>query len=136
MIGTIAPIQTRYRGILFRSRTESRWARLFDALSLPWFYEYEGYALSEWYLPDFWLTSLQVFAEVKGVDFTESETRKCAELAIATGHPVVMLPGPPAYQEYEQFVARDGEAYLEPFTFPGDYLAAVEVALSERFERR
>ncbi len=38
-------IQTTYDGVLFRSRTEARWALFFNRLNIPWFYEYEGFEL-------------------------------------------------------------------------------------------
>lgn len=60
-------IPTRYNGIEFRSRAEARWAMLFDLLEIKWSYETEGYQLQTcWYLPDFWLSGLNAFAEVKG----------------------------------------------------------------------
>jgi hypothetical protein len=47
-------IDTPYRGHLFRSRLEARWAVFFDNLGLSWEYEVEGYDLGELrYLPDF-----------------------------------------------------------------------------------
>jgi len=51
----IKAIQTSYRGYLFRSRLEARWAIFFDALGLKWEYEPEGFDLGDagWYLPDF-----------------------------------------------------------------------------------
>lgn len=63
----LTPIPTLYSGVKFRSRAEARWAMLFDALGIEWQYEAEGFQLSTcWYLPDFWLPRLTVFAEVKG----------------------------------------------------------------------
>jgi hypothetical protein len=64
-------IDTEYKGYLFRSRLEARWAVFFDALGIKWEYEKEGYDLGElgWYLPDFYLTNLVGdiwFGEVKG----------------------------------------------------------------------
>lgn len=38
----IKPIQTAYKGYLFRSRTEARWAVFFDHLGWQWEYEQEG----------------------------------------------------------------------------------------------
>jgi len=35
----VTAIQTTYRGIRFRSRTEARWAAFFDELGWPWEYE-------------------------------------------------------------------------------------------------
>lgn len=48
-----AAIPTEFRGIMFRSRLEARWAAAFDALKWPW--EYEPLDL-EGYIPDFVLS--------------------------------------------------------------------------------
>lgn len=69
----IKPIETKYKGILFRSRLEARWAYFFDLIGVQWEYEPEGYVLpSGPYLPDFWLPKvslrgarLGLFVEVK-----------------------------------------------------------------------
>lgn len=42
-ITTIKPINTKYKGYLFRSRLEARWAKFFDTLDLQWEYEPEGF---------------------------------------------------------------------------------------------
>ena len=71
-------IQTRYKGYHFRSRLEARWAVFFDACSIDWEYEAEGYDLSDfgasignprvgYYLPDFWLPKYKSWVEIKGV---------------------------------------------------------------------
>jgi len=77
----IQAIETEYKGYLFRSRLEARWAVFFDTLGIEWKYENEGYktAEGEMYLPDFVLpgyggrhwtrngTELgDIFVEVKG----------------------------------------------------------------------
>ena len=55
-----------YRGTLYRSRAEARWAAFFDFLHLPVDYEYEGWATGrEAYLPDFLLAGQALWAEVK-----------------------------------------------------------------------
>ena len=53
----IKAIQTEYRGYLFRSRLEARWAVFFDACGVEYEYEPEGYDLGSglMYLPDFLL---------------------------------------------------------------------------------
>ena len=60
-------IQTEYKGYLFRSRLEARWAVLFDEMGIRWEYEPEGMILSDgsYYLPDFYLIDLRVYFEVK-----------------------------------------------------------------------
>lgn len=91
---TIQAIPTWYAGCYFRSRLEARWAVFFDALGIPWNYEPDGWDLVPktsgehykscpygtyqhgscncrshlgWYLPDFWLPTLNTWFEVKGV---------------------------------------------------------------------
>ena len=59
-------IQTRYCGRYFRSRTEARWACLFENMKLHWEYELEGYRLrSGPYLPDFYIHEWNAWFEVK-----------------------------------------------------------------------
>jgi len=95
---TLKIIETLYRGCRFRSRTEARWAVFFDALSMSWVYEKEGYDLGQegYYLPDFWLTELNCFVEIKGVA-NEEERRRCAALSQHTEKPVYLFIGSPGY---------------------------------------
>jgi hypothetical protein len=63
----IGAIETEYKGYLFRSRLEARWAVFFDELAIDWKYEQEGYEVDgHRYLPDFWLPEEEVWVEVKG----------------------------------------------------------------------
>lgn len=63
----LKPIETRYNGILFRSRIEARWALFYDKLRIPYEYEREGYDVAgRWYLPDFWMPQQDCFIEIKG----------------------------------------------------------------------
>lgn len=70
----IKAIQTNYKGYLFRSRLEARWAVFFDACGIDWEYEPEGYDLGDglMYLPDFLLHDVagrakgDLYVEVKG----------------------------------------------------------------------
>lgn len=65
----IKAIETTYNNTRFRSRLEARWACLFDALGITWYYEHEGYETPHgWYLPDFWLPDVTV-NRAKGVLF-------------------------------------------------------------------
>lgn len=66
----IKPIETYYNGYRFRSRLEARWAVFFDAMGIKYEYEPEGFvgAYGEPYLPDFYLSDFDVYAEVKGSD--------------------------------------------------------------------
>jgi hypothetical protein len=65
-MSTLTPIQTRYRGYLFRSRLEARWAVFMDAVGIPYEYEAQGFDLNGIrYLPDFWLPMQRAFLEIK-----------------------------------------------------------------------
>lgn len=151
-------IETQYKGYRFRSRLEARWAVYFDALGIEWEYEKEGFVLDDdsWYLPDFWLPQVGMWAEVKPVRFTEMERRKAEQL----NRPCVLLVGVPdlvAYaitDEYDDdcfitahYIIHKPEGYGEyvgrfymgtggcsPNYFP-DSEYAVECALSARFEQ-
>ena len=62
-------IPTLYKGIEFRSRLEADAASFFDSLGIRWLYEPQGFLLpSGHYLPDFYLTELLMWVEVKGQD--------------------------------------------------------------------
>ena len=67
------PIQTQYRGYLFRSRLEARWAVFFDACGVKWEYEPEGYRLENGicYLPDFLLYDVQLGGYGFGSDISD-----------------------------------------------------------------
>lgn len=68
-------IPTEYKGYLFRSRLEARWAVFLDTLGIRWEYEPEGLILSDgtYYLPDFYLIDFHLYFEVKrkGLRYTE-----------------------------------------------------------------
>lgn len=88
MTYTIAAKPTLYKGTIFRSRLEAKWARAFDLLELPYIYEPQGYLLDRAampqrsevpiglieedpkdhrpYVPDFYLPTLGAWVEVKG----------------------------------------------------------------------
>ena len=98
----IKPIETSYNGYRFRSRLEARWAVFFDTLGIEYEYEKEGYDLGDagWYLPDFWLPQVRMWAEVKPVALTENERCKIAALIESTGHLCLELVGTPHIKPY------------------------------------
>jgi hypothetical protein len=79
----IRAIETRYRGCLFRSRLEARWAVFYDSLGIEWRYEPEGFNLGELglYLPDFWLPQLALVIEIKPHENFPTETSEKVWLA-------------------------------------------------------
>lgn len=115
-----APILTTYNGVRYRSRIEARWAILFDGVGLRHTYEPDGYALkSGAYLPDFWLSDVELFFEVKGVQPSEEETRKCVELADLTRRAVLLAVDGP--DELFQITVHDAYGGLQgPFALAHD----------------
>lgn len=106
------PIETRWKGWRFRSRTEARWAVFLEAAGIQFEYEPEGVVLpSGPYLPDFRLTGFpgsdfpkggeheDVWLEIKGGEPTELERQRCAELSAASGCPVLLAVGVPDFAE-------------------------------------
>ena len=95
-------IETIYQGYRFRSRLEARWACYFNAMSFKYFYEHEGFDLGDigWYLPDFYLPHVKMWAEVKPEKFNNDELKKAEALVIFTKKPLLMLEGPPERRVY------------------------------------
>lgn len=101
---TIRAIETCYRGFLFRSRLEARYAVYLDWMHVQWEYEKEGYLLKKScflesdtpYLPDFWLPDYRMFLEVKGQQPTKHEQNLCSELREQSECAVALFSGLPA----------------------------------------
>ena len=106
----IKPIETEYKGFLFRSRLEARYAVFFDTLGVKWEYETEGYEIDGIrYLPDFWLPMVTcrndevsgVFVEVKpAIRLTPVEENKIT--ALGYFKPTFCFHGLPG-QHHEMF---------------------------------
>lgn len=145
-------IQTEYKGYLFRSRLEARWAVFFDACGVRWEYEPEGYVLpdGQYYLPDFLLHGVEgraagdLFVEVKG-RMTEEDADKIYQFSglgeknglLYVETPILVVAGIPdgdGIRDIEEFCGQwgyhgfpdiNGGPY--PFNFEtidGDYFAA------------
>ena len=108
-------VPTRYRGVEYRSRTEARWAVFFDAVDAQATYEPESYNLDGiWYLPDFFVSSWNLFVEIKGPIPTPLERDRCRKLCLLTKKPVFLISDAPG--------AREGHLYLSGYE--GDLFAA------------
>lgn len=71
-------LPTRWKGIIFRSRLEARWAIFFDSLKPKLPYEYEPELIETPYgpyLPDFYLPTIKTFWLVKGQPMDEREMK-------------------------------------------------------------
>lgn len=75
---TMKAIETNYRGYMFRSRLEARWAAMFDLLNWRW--EYEPTDFNGW-IPDFAIYGKDVvYVEVKPVfEFPSDVAKKLEE---------------------------------------------------------
>lgn len=102
MTTSLKAIETVYKGYRFRSRLEARWAVYFDTLGCEWEYEPEGFDLGEegFYLPDFWLKTVNMWAEIKAGKLSDDELGKVNALAAQGKSPVLMLVGTPALKSY------------------------------------
>ena len=106
----IKAIRTEYKGHLFRSRLEARWAVFFDALGIAWEWEPEGYELRDGtrYLPDFWLPTFEggIYAEVKP---TVAGFEKSVQFSREIGKPIWLCDGAPRIRGWNVFSpASDG----------------------------
>lgn len=126
----IQALPSYYRGNVFRSRTEARWAVFLDEMGIRWEYEPEGFQLPDgvWYLPDFWAPDMGIWVEVKPDDGpTPAERSKAEQLVIASGKPLLLLAGAPWPKPYEllmpdemddgtQLVHRLSVGFIEKYT--------------------
>jgi hypothetical protein len=152
----IKPIETLYAGHRFRSRTEARWAILFDELKIPWEYEPEGFELEDGsrYLPDFRIVirgdySLKIWVEIKGVEPNKREIKNLHAVARGTAKPGLFFIGQPGSHKIydccldlpvehcmelygtDEYALRRG-LFLDRSII--DVLCAIDVARSARFE--
>jgi hypothetical protein len=151
---TIKAIETKYNGYRFRSRTEARWAVLFDALGVKYEYEPEGFELPGGgrYLPDFFIymsddfkrfTKMGYWIEIKGDVPTQSEIASFRHVVTATKHHGILIVGQPGRARAMSIgnTGRIGELgdFDESFSqisccVPDPFVAAINAAKSARFE--
>jgi hypothetical protein len=106
-------IQTRYKGYRFRSRLEARWAVFFDAVSLDWNYEHEGFNLDSGpYLPDFLIKAgAGCYVEIKPNVSVTRANRLCSELSRVTNTCVLLIQGDPWPGLYWAILFHEGIGY-------------------------
>lgn len=98
----IKAITTVYDGHKFRSRLEARWAVYFNALGLQYEYELEGFRLSGGvsYLPDFYIPSLRIHAEVKpSSELARSDLEKISKFSVEGDKSLLLIVGSPTNEE-------------------------------------
>lgn len=112
-------IETKYKGIIFRSRTEARWAVFMDEIGVRYDYEPEAYELEKGivYLPDFWIPSIETYLEIKPDKPNSFEEKKAFLLArkrtkrviVFVGNPV--LPSNDIHSGYMYFPSGSADEY-------------------------
>lgn len=128
MTAGVTPITTYYKGFKFRSRTEARWALLLDQIGYSYQYEWEGFSLGRWYLPDF-LVEGWIFLEVKPPNPTHAELVLAQQLAFAQQTVVLVVQGQPLPTGEARMFTPDER--LPPST----QLHLLSLCLKERFGR-
>lgn len=89
-------IDTVYRGHLFRSRLEARWAVFLHALDTRYEYEPEGFDLQSLrYVPAFRLPNQRWWLEITSGRADDRAATKARHLAAHTGMPVALVHGEP-----------------------------------------
>jgi len=90
-------IETEYGGRMYRSRTEARWAVVWDEVGLDYDYEPQGYNLrGHRYLPDFWLKDPHWWVEIKGRPPSAGDRRLARLLMLESGCNTYIFCGQPA----------------------------------------
>jgi hypothetical protein len=104
----IKALPTYYRGGVFKSRLEARWAYYFDLIGAKWQYEPDGFTLpSGNYCPDF-LVGNSTYVEIKPFNpVPQLAIQKIKEFSAE--NIIVLCVGEPGPQGQQGF--RDGEAF-------------------------
>lgn len=93
---TFQPIREAYQGYMMRSRLEVRWARWLDECLVKWSYESQGFRQDSLaYRPDFALSRLNWWMEVKPFAPLPAEVEKARMVAAGTGRPVLIVVAEP-----------------------------------------
>lgn len=131
---------TEFNGVLYRSRTEARWAMFLTVMGIHFTYEAEEFALGDgtiYHLPDFWLIDQDRFLEIKGELATPEEWHKCAMLSIDSGKEVLLAIGSPDGSDQilrfpDEMRLHEGTHFSAREVF-GECYAAIQTVLGHRF---
>ena len=95
-------VKTHYNGIIFRSCLDARWAVFFDNYGIDYEYLLEAIVLNNGsrYLPDFFIPSLGIYAEVKlDKGYSLSELKIIEEFALDCDNNLLLILGFPTKEE-------------------------------------
>lgn len=114
----IRAIPTKWNGVIYRSRTEAKWAWFFDHYGIPVQYEPEGFQTEAgWYLPDFQFLAAPrlTYLEVKPQRPTNREYGLLCALAKGAKAHVFVAHGAPSSGVFIEKVYSTSR--LEPWYF-------------------
>lgn len=131
---TIKAHQVEYKGYLFRSKLEVRWAYFFDKMGLNWGYEEKGYRMSAsklfptscGYIPDFFFGFC--IAEVKPDDPTAEEIAKALGVVGVESKPFYFLVGRPGEKDKIHVIKMNKRGSVEFGIIPSEKAFGVNVA--------
>ncbi|HOV24577.1 MAG TPA: hypothetical protein PL107_09990, partial [Candidatus Marinimicrobia bacterium] len=136
----IKPIETKFDGYRFRSRLEARWAVFFKEYGLDFEYELEGYKLPSGlqYLPDFYLTDLDTYIEIKPHQkLTRKEIEKITEFSLEGDKRLLLIIGTPTNETMyfidrrHMFSLEEFEEYQDPTVTDEEFAESFIEVLSE-----
>ena len=98
----------------WRHPSEAAWAAVFTALGVVWRYEAIEPELSKdlGYIPDFWLSELSAWIEIKSGSPTPQDINKARRLLAATGERVYLLSGWPGRGRYKALLFTEAGEFV------------------------
>jgi hypothetical protein len=140
-------IETEYKGILFRSRLEARWAIFFDAFNLEWVYEPDCFILSnnQKYTPDFYLPKFDLYIEIKPSLWWQNIDYHANRYKIFEKNLLILSDDFPSFRVNKLYHSVDGIKYenevvfcpnskYEPFYFTGEDLGSSEYGFDDEYQ--
>lgn len=96
--GDARPFRVKVGGQWYRHETEARWASFFERLGVGPQYEMSGAKLTDGsaYRPDFYLSRLDIWAEIKSSRPPVEDCRRYAQFARDSGRMVLICVGAPS----------------------------------------
>lgn len=106
----IKNIETEYKGIMFRSRLEARWAVFFDELQIQYQYEVEGFDIEgTWYVPDFYLPDYSCWEEIKPNGYKWWEDEKIKAFSKQVDKKFILVSGAPQKEKYKVYILANSD---------------------------
>lgn len=110
----IPAIPTAYKGIVFRSRLEARWAIFFDTLKVEYLYEPQPFITRlGGYLPDFYLPKTKWLVEIKPSAPTNEELVKVRDVSRQSFN-IAIVSDIPSIGTKTRFFVNGVEKYYKP----------------------